>query len=312
MGHRCRPPPTATRPRPSSRRRPAQTARRRCSSSSCLAAVTRPRTRSPCCGSPTARDARGCCESTARAAHSCSNVSARRSTSSGCRFASRHEILCATAACASGGPRPTAACRPAPRRVAGSSTSSRRRGRSSTALLGAGRRPTRSRARNGGLTRTTTSAPCSSTATCTQWNALEAADGFKLVDPDGLLAEPEYDLGIIMREDPLDLLEATRTNAHGGSQHARASTPTAIWEWGVVERVSTGLLPRASACSPSAEQMLATSPIASRAKSTRRLSPSRRCGAPGIACRRTPWCSREARSVAAQSRRAPLCNGVGC
>jgi streptomycin 6-kinase len=32
-----------------------------------------------------------------------------------------------------------------------------------------------------------------------QWNALEAQVGFKLVDPDGLLAEPEYDLGIIMR-----------------------------------------------------------------------------------------------------------------
>ena len=37
-----------------------------------------------------------------------------------------------------------------------------------------------------------------------QWNALEAAGGFKLVDPDGLLAEAEYDLGIIMREDPLE------------------------------------------------------------------------------------------------------------
>jgi hypothetical protein len=30
----------------------------------------------------------------------------------------------------------------------------------------------------------------------------EADDDFKLVDPDGLLAEPEYDLGIVMREDP--------------------------------------------------------------------------------------------------------------
>jgi len=32
-----------------------------------------------------------------------------------------------------------------------------------------------------------------------QWNTLEAPEGFALVDPDGLLAEPEYDLGIIMR-----------------------------------------------------------------------------------------------------------------
>ena len=75
-----------------------------------------------------------------------------------------------------------------------------------------------------------------------QWNALEAPGGFKLVDPDGLLAQPEYDLGIIMREDPLDLLD--------GDPHERARWLTArtgldattIWEWGVVERVSTGLL----------------------------------------------------------------------
>jgi streptomycin 6-kinase len=38
-----------------------------------------------------------------------------------------------------------------------------------------------------------------------EWNAIEAAEGFKLVDPDGLLAEAEYDLGVMMREDPLDL-----------------------------------------------------------------------------------------------------------
>ncbi len=38
-----------------------------------------------------------------------------------------------------------------------------------------------------------------------QWNTLEAAGGFKLVDPDGLLAEPEYDLGVMMREDPVEL-----------------------------------------------------------------------------------------------------------
>ena len=40
-----------------------------------------------------------------------------------------------------------------------------------------------------------------------QWNTLAAGEGFKLVDPDGLEAEPEYDLGIIMREDPLELLD---------------------------------------------------------------------------------------------------------
>ncbi len=41
-----------------------------------------------------------------------------------------------------------------------------------------------------------------------QWNALRAGEGFKLVDPDGLLAEPEYDLGVILREDPDEPLAA--------------------------------------------------------------------------------------------------------
>ena len=75
-----------------------------------------------------------------------------------------------------------------------------------------------------------------------QWNALESGDGFKLVDPDGLLAEAEYDLGVIMREDPREL---SLDDPHERSRWLAARTQldeTAIWEWGVVERVSTGLL----------------------------------------------------------------------
>jgi streptomycin 6-kinase len=90
-----------------------------------------------------------------------------------------------------------------------------------------------------------------------QWNTLEARDGFKLVDPDGLLAEPEYDLGIIMREDPLDLL---RGDAHERARWLAASTGldvAAIWEWGVVERVSTGLLGTKVGLQPVAREMLA-------------------------------------------------------
>ena len=91
-----------------------------------------------------------------------------------------------------------------------------------------------------------------------QWNALEAGDGFKLVDPDGLLAEAEYDLGILMREDPVELLD--------GDPHERARwladrtglDPTAIWEWGVVERVSTGLLCTRVGLQPVGREMLAT------------------------------------------------------
>lgn len=90
-----------------------------------------------------------------------------------------------------------------------------------------------------------------------EWNALEAPGGFKLVDPDGLLAEAEYDLGIVMREDPVELLE--------GDPHERARwlavrsglDATAIWEWGVVERVSTGLLATRIDLQPVGRQMLA-------------------------------------------------------
>jgi len=87
-----------------------------------------------------------------------------------------------------------------------------------------------------------------------QWNALEANGGFKLVDPDGLLAEPEYDLGIVMREDPLDgdLHERARWLAQRTGLDADA-----IWEWGVVERVSTGLLATRVGLQPVGREMLA-------------------------------------------------------
>jgi streptomycin 6-kinase len=87
-----------------------------------------------------------------------------------------------------------------------------------------------------------------------QWNALEADGAFKLVDPDGLLAEPEYDLGIIMREDPLerDLCRRAQRLAAWTNLDAEA-----IWEWGVVERVSTGLLGTRVGLQPIARQMLA-------------------------------------------------------
>jgi streptomycin 6-kinase len=90
-----------------------------------------------------------------------------------------------------------------------------------------------------------------------QWNALETEDGFRLVDPDGLLAEPEYDLGIIMREDPLDISDS---DPHERARWLAARTgldATAIWEWGVVERVSTGLLGTKVGLQPVSRQMLA-------------------------------------------------------
>lgn len=97
-----------------------------------------------------------------------------------------------------------------------------------------------------------------------EWNALQAADGFKLVDPDGLLAEAEYDLGVLMREDPVELL------ADGPFQRARwladrtGLDATAIWEWGVIERVSTGLLCTQIELQPVGRQMLRAADVVSR------------------------------------------------
>lgn len=68
---------------------------------------------------------------------------------------------------------------------------------------------------------------------------------FKLVDPDGLFIEPAYDLAILMRDwgaellrgDPLALGEHRRDRLAGLTGVA----PGPIWQWGFIERVSTGL-----------------------------------------------------------------------
>ncbi len=68
---------------------------------------------------------------------------------------------------------------------------------------------------------------------------------FKFVDPDGLLAEPAYDLAIPMREWSRELLagDAARLGRERCAQlsHLTGVDPRPIWEWGFVERVSTGL-----------------------------------------------------------------------
>jgi streptomycin 6-kinase len=91
-----------------------------------------------------------------------------------------------------------------------------------------------------------------------QWNALEAGDGtFKLVDPDGLLAEPEYELSVIMREDPVELMTGDPRERARWLARRCGLDATAIWEWGVVERVSTGLLLTQIGLQPVGRQMLA-------------------------------------------------------
>ena len=71
-------------------------------------------------------------------------------------------------------------------------------------------------------------------------NALQAEGGtFKLIDPDGLRAEPACDLGTIVRCAPDtgdDLWVRTERLAARTGVDA-----TAIWEWGTVHRVIGGL-----------------------------------------------------------------------
>lgn len=90
-----------------------------------------------------------------------------------------------------------------------------------------------------------------------EWNALESPDGFKLIDPDGLLAEAEYDMGILMREDPVELLDGDPRRRARRLASRTGLDAVAVWEWGVVERVSTGLLCTKIDLQPVGREMLA-------------------------------------------------------
>jgi streptomycin 6-kinase len=80
-------------------------------------------------------------------------------------------------------------------------------------------------------------------------NTLRSSDGkgrYKFVDPDGLCAEPACDLAIPMRTWNDELLEGDAV-ARGQARCRMLAMLTstderAIWQWGLMERVSTGLL----------------------------------------------------------------------
>jgi streptomycin 6-kinase len=91
-----------------------------------------------------------------------------------------------------------------------------------------------------------------------QWNALKAGDGtFKLVDPDGVVAEPEYELSVLMREDPVELMTGDPRDRARWLARRSGLDAIRIWEWGVFERVSTGLVLTQIGLQPVARQMLA-------------------------------------------------------
>lgn len=90
-----------------------------------------------------------------------------------------------------------------------------------------------------------------------QWNALHAGDGFKLVDPDGLVGEPEYDLGVVLREDPDEPLAADTWATARWMADRYDLDFVAIWEWAVIERVSTGLVATEIDLQPVGRELLA-------------------------------------------------------
>ncbi len=78
------------------------------------------------------------------------------------------------------------------------------------------------------------------------WNTLRAADGrFKFVDPEGVRSERAHDLAVAMREynEPLlagDTVRLVRERAEHLAETCDVD-PEPVWQWGFIERVSTGL-----------------------------------------------------------------------
>lgn len=70
-------------------------------------------------------------------------------------------------------------------------------------------------------------------------------ESFKLIDPDGILAEPAYDLGVIMREWPDELHVAPTEKLVERLNYLHELTgvaKTPIWQWGLIQCVATGLV----------------------------------------------------------------------
>lgn len=73
-----------------------------------------------------------------------------------------------------------------------------------------------------------------------------APDGYVFVDPDGIVCEPEYDLGVVLRGFNRLVLAAADpvVEVRGWCATLASLTDTdaeAIWQWSFIERVSSGL-----------------------------------------------------------------------
>ena len=78
------------------------------------------------------------------------------------------------------------------------------------------------------------------------WNTVDAGGGtFKFVDPEGVRSEAAHDLGVPMREYNGPLVAGDTRRLVWERAEALAETCSvdaeAVWQWGFIERVSTGL-----------------------------------------------------------------------
>jgi streptomycin 6-kinase len=87
-------------------------------------------------------------------------------------------------------------------------------------------------------------------------NALRAGDGsYKFIDPAGLRAEPACDLGTIVRCNP-DLGDDLRVRTERLASRTGVDA-TAIWEWGTIHRVFSGVYACSIGFQPFGELLLA-------------------------------------------------------
>lgn len=79
-----------------------------------------------------------------------------------------------------------------------------------------------------------------------------------------MAVEPEYDLGVLMREDPDELTAGDPWDRARWLAGRTGTDARAIWEWGVAERVCAGLVLTAVGVQPVAGRMLAAADAISR------------------------------------------------
>lgn len=101
-----------------------------------------------------------------------------------------------------------------------------------------------------------------------QWNTLQARGGFKLVDPDGGPAEAECELGVLMREDPVELTQGDPSERARDLAARCGLDAEAICEWGVIELVWNGLLCTRDDLQPFGRQMLQATEICAQQRFT--------------------------------------------